>query len=70
MNKLKFLRQERGLSQFELAFASNVPRYVIQLAESATRLPNQEEQQKLAAALGVDEQILFPVVRNQGGCHE
>lgn len=54
MNTLKLIRIEKGFSQYELAMASGVPRYVIQLAETAIRLPSSEHQQALAEALGVD----------------
>jgi len=60
MNALKLIRIEKGLSQYELALASGVPRYVIQLAETATRLPNVTQQAALADALGVKIEDLLP----------
>jgi len=60
MNKLRFWRLERGLSPFELAVASNVPRYVIQLAEQGLRHPSSEEQLSLAETLGTATAKLFP----------
>lgn len=47
MNRLKSYRQSIGLSQYELSEATGVPRYVIQLCETGTRLPTYEHCQKL-----------------------
>lgn len=53
MNKLKVWRLERGLSQIELAQASGVARWTIQLIESSIRGPKPEELIALSEALGV-----------------
>lgn len=67
MNKLKLIRLERGLSQFELSYASGVPRYVIQLAENAIRLPSIEHLTRLADVLGIKAQDLMPQVEEEDG---
>ena len=60
MNKLKFWRLERGLSQVELADVSGVPRHVVQLSEQGIRRPSADQQLALAEALGVALKDLFP----------
>jgi len=59
MQKLKFARQEKKLNQYELAAASGVPRYVIQLCESGVRMPKLTEQCALAEALATTLEELF-----------
>ena len=59
MNLLKLSRVELKLSQLELATASGVPRYVIQLAEQAIRLPTPDQQDRLSEALGCNSKELF-----------
>lgn len=61
MNKLRFWRLERELSQIELAAASGVGRWAIQLYEMGVRAPKEDEQVALSYALGVDQAKLFPV---------
>jgi transcriptional regulator with XRE-family HTH domain len=61
-NLIKLFRVEKRLSQHELAMASGVPRYVIQLAESTNRLPTKEQRSSLASALGTTEDELFPIL--------
>ena len=60
MSKLRFIRQERELNQYELAAASGVSRHAIQLCECGIRNPKLEEQDRLAEALGVTRLELFP----------
>ncbi len=60
MNKLRFWRLERGLSQHELAEASGMKRWAIQLFETSIRLPSKEEINALAEALGLRVEDLFP----------
>ncbi len=59
MNKLLYWRRERSLSQIELAAASEVPRYVIQLSEQGTRELNIDEVERLAIALGIPAKFLL-----------
>jgi len=60
MNKLRVFRLNAGLSQMELAAASNVVRWKIQLAESGLRSLTPEERDSLCEALGVPLETLFP----------
>ena len=59
-NQLTLWRIERGLSQWELAGASGVPRWAVQLIECGHRLPSPGERTAIACALAVDENHLFP----------
>lgn len=65
MNRLKFWRIERGISQIELAAASGVPRHIIQLGETAVALPHERYQARLAETLGVPVKKLFPEVADR-----
>jgi DNA-binding XRE family transcriptional regulator len=67
VNKIKFIRTELGISQYELALASGVPRYVIQLAEAATCMPDLNQQVALARTLGVSVEDLFTIAVLAGG---
>lgn len=58
--KVKFLRTERQLSQWELASASGVPRWAIQLIETGIRMPEPHQVQALAGALGSTIEHVFP----------
>src|SRR5438874_2649286 len=62
MPKLKFLRTELQISQWELASASGVPRWAIQLIEAGVRLPSSREAMALAEALGSPVEQLFPAL--------
>lgn len=53
MNSIRFWRLERRLSQIELAEASGLTRWFIQLIESGIRRPNEQESSAIAEALGV-----------------
>jgi transcriptional regulator with XRE-family HTH domain len=53
MKNLKLLRQDLGLSQYELAGASEVPRWKIQLVEQQIGKFSQEDLEKI-------EKILLP----------
>ena len=66
MNKLRTWRLERGLSQMELADASQVKRWAIQLAESGLRALTPDERLAVAAALGVSEKRLFATLGPHG----
>ena len=61
MNRLKFWRRERGLSQLELAAGSNVPRYAIQLCEQGVGELSPVHLDALAVALGVTTADLLTV---------
>lgn len=60
MNKLRLWRLDRGLSQLELAEASGVNRWLIQLFETGIRLPTTTEMVCLSEALGVSQDSIFP----------
>lgn len=60
MNKLKFWRLERNLSQWELSQASGVGRWCIQLLEAGVREAREIERNALAEALGIETLKLFP----------
>lgn len=59
MNKLRFWRLERGLSQIELAEVSGIPRHEIQLTEQEKRVPSPEQIEALAIVLGVSKKQLL-----------
>jgi transcriptional regulator with XRE-family HTH domain len=59
MEKLRNWRLERGLSQHELAMASSVARWKIQLIEQGIQVPTYEELARLSEALGVDPKNLI-----------
>lgn len=60
MNRLKFHRLEANLSQYELAQASGMPRWRIQLLEAGNAHPTEREATTLADLMGVKETALFP----------
>jgi DNA-binding XRE family transcriptional regulator len=68
MNLLKFYRVESGLSQWELAKASGVPRWAIQLIEQGHRCPSSKERSALASTFAVSEDALF--AESHGRHHE
>jgi transcriptional regulator with XRE-family HTH domain len=51
---VKYFRQERGLSQFELAAVTGIPRYRIQLFEQNIQKPTLKEIEVIAQALGLE----------------
>ena len=52
MNKINFYRKELRLSQYELAAATQIPRWRIQLFESGILEPSSEELDRLRLILG------------------
>ncbi len=58
MNSIKRIRFERDLSQWDLAMATGIPRWTIQLIEAGHRCPTKEEFELIANVLGVREQAL------------
>lgn len=59
MNQLKYWRNERGLTQVELALASGVGRWAIQLMENGVRTPTESEIKAIAEILGIPIKRLF-----------
>lgn len=70
MKNLKLIRLERGLSQYELALASEVPRYVIQMAETALKMPSSQQIERIANTLGVSPSTLGKLAPETGLDHE
>jgi transcriptional regulator with XRE-family HTH domain len=66
MNKLKYWRTERVLSQIELSIESEVGRWAIQLIEAGIRGPKEDELEKLSKALGVLPSDLLGKERSNG----
>ena len=58
--RLREKRLERGLSQSELAYMARVPNCVISDCECGRRLPWREARKRLARALGIPENEIFP----------
>jgi transcriptional regulator with XRE-family HTH domain len=52
-HSIKFWRQERGLSQYELAAESKVARHRIQLAEQGLLELTPDERERILAVLGI-----------------
>lgn len=59
MNRLRFYRIERGLSQLELAQASGIGRWAIQLIEIGARHPSTDELEALSCALAIPESKIY-----------
>lgn len=53
MTNLRYWRNDRQLSQFELAEVTGIGRAVIQLIEQGIRQPKPDELERLSEALGV-----------------
>jgi transcriptional regulator with XRE-family HTH domain len=60
VEELRRIREERGMSQGDLAAASGVDRVTINQVERGRRKPSLGTLEKLAAALGVEMADLFP----------
>ena len=59
MNNLRYWRQERLLSQQELAEASGIPRYAIQLHEQGIKGLNYAALTVIAETLGLDASLFM-----------
>ncbi len=66
MNKLKYLRIEKGMTQFELAKLSNISQTDICRIENGDIRPYPGWRQRLAQGLGVSENEIFPEEANNG----
>lgn len=64
-NKLKLLRINRGLSQWELASHSNVKQSRISLAERGLIKLNQVEMIRLSTALKTSVNAIFPDAQSE-----
>ena len=58
MKTLKYLRQEKNMTQIDLAVVSGVPRSRIQLCEQGIAILKKSDIPKLAKALFVSEKAL------------
>ncbi len=63
-NRIVHWRIERGLNQWELSQACELPRWLLQLIERGHRLASPEERKAIAMALSVSEETLFPIGGN------
>jgi len=68
MNSIRFWRQERGLSQYELSQATEVERWKIQLIEQGHRAASTTERMALAVVLGISEDKLFGAQSKEVSC--
>lgn len=59
MNRLRAWRIDRNLSQYDLSAVTGIPRWRIQLLESAIQIPNKDEVENLAQALGLKPEDIF-----------
>ncbi len=68
MNRLKVIRAEKRITQFRLALLSNITQSRLSYLENSLLAPTEEEKARLARALGVTVQDIFP--ENQGKTKE
>lgn len=59
-NKLREVRESRDIRQYELAGKVRIPAPIISQIERGRRNPTAEEREKLAKALGLKPEQLFP----------
>lgn len=67
MNYLEFYRKEKRISQQTLASVTHVPRWKIQMCEQQLRCLNQIERERIASALQVGIENIFPALDSLGG---
>lgn len=60
-NNIKKYRQEKGLTQKELAGKINISERALQNYENGERTPNVITAQRIASALGEEIQNIFPI---------
>jgi len=65
-NSLKYWRQERLISQIELANLTSIPRSSIQLAEQGVTALTMAQAEKICVALGIDLNMLSKKLIKQG----
>ena len=61
MNRLKVIRAERRLTQFKLALLSGITQSRLSYFENSLLMPTEDEKKKLAGALGMGVEEVFPV---------
>ena len=62
MNKLRTIRESKGISQLQLSRTSGVAAHIISNIETGKIFPYPNWRKNLAEALKVKEKILFPEV--------
>ena len=60
MNPLRLKRLERGLTQYSLYSLTKVPQPYISLAEKGFPILKKDHMEKIAKALGVEVEEIFP----------
>ena len=60
MNRLKVIRAERRLTQFKLALLSGITQSRLSYFENSLLMPTDDEKKKLAGALGMEVEGIFP----------
>jgi transcriptional regulator with XRE-family HTH domain len=60
MNRLKVIRAERRLTQFKLALLSGITQSRLSYFENSLLMPTDDEKKKLAGALGMGVEEVFP----------
>ncbi len=68
MNRLKVIRAEKKMTQFRLALISNITQSRLSYLENSLLEPTEEEKTRLARALAVTVEDIFP--ENQGKTKE
>ena len=63
MNLLKAVRHGREMAQIDLAKVTGINQYTLSLIETGRRLPTLEQAIAISHALGVEQELLFPSLR-------
>jgi transcriptional regulator with XRE-family HTH domain len=58
---LRYIREERGLSQYELSELTGIPQAAISKIERGLRKPHRSTLEKLARVLHVDQPVMLPM---------
>ncbi len=60
VNKLRQVREAEGLSQLELSYMTKISPSAISLLEAGKQFPHKGWKTRIAEALGVDAEEIFP----------
>ena len=60
INRIRHIRESKGMTQFDLVLASRIPQGVLSMLERDRLKPWPKVTDKLCAALGVTAEELFP----------
>ena len=66
-NRLRVIRAERRITQFQLRLQTGINATKISFIENGLVQPREDEKQKLARALGANPEEIFPVMRQEAG---